>query len=415
MAALSSSSLMGQPAYFLITIPQGYSLVTSPLLVYNGTNPANTIADIFQNFQTGTSHGAQNGFTVFTMDGSGFKANNYLNGWDDPEMVLLPGTAWFFNNPYVFQSPNLLFMGVLADGTNQLPSGLSACGSLIPISARLTSQLLFPTANGDQVFTFNNTDDSYSVYTFTNNNWLQDEPAIAIGQGFWVRKSVGVNWVQEISDPPGTSLILTQPQLDSQAGQLNFFTFNAADSGSGQVMDTLGAFLSTNGLGQLYGGTNANERAFVPLGTPVSFSRNMPGYISAGVVSIPFVAGGQSLYVQLRAWQQADGATFENAYARGAPVGKSSTMTLTAHATIEGNGPGIPPPDVNGFPSFQLAVLPPSAPVRILAPGLSGTNLIFSFPSSSAHYYVVWTCADLATMNWAPWSYFAGTGSTIKV
>jgi hypothetical protein len=90
-------------------------------------------------------------------------------------------------------------------------------------------------------------------------------------------------------------------------------------------------------------------------------------------------------------------------------------MTLTAHATIEGNEPGIPPPDVNAFPSFQLAVLPPAPPVQIHSPSLSGTNLTFSFASASTRYYVLWTCTDLTTMNWVPGTFFVGTGSPIKV
>ncbi|MGA2542125.1 MAG: hypothetical protein ABSG78_11280 [Verrucomicrobiota bacterium] len=424
MAQVYNQPLVG---FVNIATPQGYSLLTAPLLIYNQTNQDfNEVADIFHAFGTGAGPGSQNGLTVFTMDGSGFKANNYLNGWTDPGMVLLPGAAWFFKNPYIDTNPyiryysTLTIAGMIADGTNQLPAGFSACGSTVGLLAgKLTSQLMFPTTNGDQVFTFNNSNNTYSVYTFSNNNWLPGEPSIAACQPFWVNKTIAADWVQDLSDPSDPNayynLFVTQPELTSQTGQLNFFTFNAADSGAGQVMDTAGNLLSTSGLGQLYAGTNANDRAFVPLARPVSFSANLPGYISSGVVSIPFVAGGQTVYVQLRAWQQADGASFEQASARGAPVGISSTMTLTAHATIEGNEPGIPPPDVNAFPSFQLAVLPPAPPVQIHSPSLSGTNLTFSFASASTRYYVLWTCTDLTTMNWVPGTFFVGTGSPIKV
>ncbi len=407
---------MGQAVGYLnVVVPQGYSLLTAPLLVYGGTNGVvSAVSNIFQGFPD-TSSGSQNGFTIFTMDGTGFKANNNLNGWADPEMALLPGAAWFFKNPYILQNPTLTLAGEIPDGTNELPEGFSACGSITPFSGGLTSLMMFPAANGDQVFTFNNSNNTYSTYTFTNNNWLPDEPSNDVGQAFWVRKSAAADWVEDLDGFPAfTNLLETQPQLNSQVGQLNFFTFNATNSGFGQVKDTNGSPLSTNALGQLYAGTNSSESTLVALGIPVSFSGTVPGFISSGVVSIPFVAGGQSVYVQLRAWQSADGANFEEAYARGAPTGSSSTMTLTAHATIEGSQPGIPPPDVNAFPSFPLAAHP-IPPVTILSPRLSGTNLTFSFASFSNQYYVVSTCADLTTTNWVAGSNVVSTASPIQV
>jgi hypothetical protein len=244
------------------------------------------------------------------MDGNGFHANNYLNGWSDPDMILLPGTAWFLNNP-VWQDASFTFVGLVADGTNQLPTGFSACASIIPFGGEglSSSNYMFPVSNGDQVFTFNNSNNTYSAFTFTNSSWLPSEPFIGMCQSFWMRKNAGVDWIQIFTDPNGIPQDVAEPQLVSQAGQVNFFTFNAGDSAFGQVMDSDGSLLSTNGLGQLYAATNDIPDLFVPLGSPVSFSTNGPGYISSGVVSIPCVPGGQNVYVQLRAWRQSDATT----------------------------------------------------------------------------------------------------------
>jgi hypothetical protein len=117
MAVLINSPLKAQVytlnaiGYVNFNTPPGYSLLTAPILEENPSNGVfNAVADIFS--------GVQNGISVFTMDGSGFKANNYLNGWTEPEMTLLPGTAWFFKNPYVLQDPTMTITGTVVDGTN---------------------------------------------------------------------------------------------------------------------------------------------------------------------------------------------------------------------------------------------------------------------------------------------------------
>jgi hypothetical protein len=47
-----------------------------------------TVGDLF-----GVVPAVPDGLTVFTMDGSGFKANNYLNGWSDSDVPLRPGNG----------------------------------------------------------------------------------------------------------------------------------------------------------------------------------------------------------------------------------------------------------------------------------------------------------------------------------
>ena len=335
-------------SYLNCALPPGYYLLTRDVL---GTNVSNkgleTVAEIVK---PPNCSAPKNGFTVFTMDENGFKADNYLNGWADPRMTLSPANVWLVKNPY-----DLMDHPPINTGATNSSAAAFAVGAAQVIQEGLASVVFCPTGEGDVVgdYWFRR------HYTFTNNQWLPHRPTFAIGESFHV--------AQEYMADQYTNQIWMNQHL--RIGQVNFFTFNATNVEFGQVMDARGQPLSVNGLGQLYAGTNVNENQFVPVGTPVGFSTNPPGYIASGVVSIPFVVGGQSVCVQLRAWLQADGPSYAAASARNAPVGKSSAMALTAHAKTEGwvsatSGnvrPGNPPLDVNVFPSFRLeaAAAPP--------------------------------------------------------
>jgi len=332
-------------SYLNAALPPGYYLLTRDVL---GTNVSNkgleTVADIVQ---PPNCSAPKNGFTVFTMDENGFKADNYLNGWADRGMTLSPANVWLVKNPYDLEDhpPN-------NSGSTNSSAAAFAAGTAPVIQEGLASVVFCPTGEGDVVGTWYNS----KWYTFTNNRWLPGRPFFVIGESF----QLGQRSITGQSEP-----IWMNEHL--RIGQVNFFTFNATNDELGRVMDAQGQPLSANGLGQLYAGSATNENQFVPVGTPVSFSTRLPGYIASGVVSIPFVVGGQSVCLQLRAWQQADGPSFEAASGRNAPVGKSSTMTLIAHAKTEGwvglsSGtvhPGNPPLDANVFRSFRLEV--PSA------------------------------------------------------
>jgi hypothetical protein len=359
-------------------------------------NPPGATASLANVQFTGTN-GLSNGDTVFTMDGSGFKANNYLNRWSDPSRPLPLGSGWFFKNP----NAPLPFtaVGDVYAGTNHLPAGFSACGSLLPLSGGLSGSLSFSAANGDAVFVFNPTNNSYAAYTYSNQ-WLPSEPQLGIGQACWVCKAVAGDWSQPAFLPDFGIASMAQAPLAVQTGQLNFFTFNATNPAFGQVFDTDATALSTNGLAQLYAGTNADDSMFIPIGVPVSFSAAANGYADGGVVSVPFVSGGQAVYAQVRAWLAADGASHEAASTVGGATGKSSLILLTAHATVEGNQPGLPPRDANIFPSFSLVAAAVSVPPVIQSMVLTNGGIAFTWSATVGRTYQLQYKTGLGQTNW---------------
>ena len=332
--------------YVDVSLPPGYSTLANALW-----NVDNTVESVFNLPDIP-------GMTVFKMGSTGFKANNYLDGWAHPDMTLTPGEGCFFKNPSNGPIP-LTLVGEVVFGslTNRLPAGFSVSSSIVPQSGPLGSLLGFPVQDGDSFFIFDAASGSYSHYAYAGA-WTPAEPVLRVGQCVWANIIEAADWGRifklDESDPAVPFFVDHEP-LVSTVGQLNFFTYSPW-GGYGCMTETDGATrLSTNHLAQLYASPDPDQSEFVPLGMAEPFqSGSAAGYIRGEAVSVPFATGGQSVAVQLRAWRRADGASFEAAVAARGPVGRSAVMWLTAHSVIEGDEPGLPPPDVNGFSSFAL-------------------------------------------------------------
>jgi len=353
-------------------LPPGLSLFYRPFL---GTN--NVVGDL-----AADPSQLRNGYSVFMLDRSGFRAVNYLNGWSEPEIPLHPGDGWFMKNPYPV-AESLIGGGVwpYLSGCNVLPAGLCACGSTLPQPGSLTTDLAFPAANHDMVYLFDNVQNTYSAYTFdSSQGWLPSEPYLQYFQAFWLRKATQAVWCQISGSYPTNVVEATL----SGVPKLNFLTFNATNSSLGQVFDTNRITpLSSGFKAQIYAGANSNSVDFLRLGEPASFlDGDGAGYIRSGAAEVPFASAGDAIYVQLRAWKASDGSTFEIASTNGA-VGKSSVMHLIAHAAVENGQPGLPPLDVNGFSSFALS-LPPASPSLLIR--RTKFSITISWPSPSTGF-----------------------------
>jgi hypothetical protein len=310
------------------------------------------------------------GASLFRVDGNGFAANNFLDGWSDPEMLLAPGQGWFFSNPASIPF-TLTLVGTVFEGmlTNHLQAGYSLCASLVPQAGLLSSQLGFPLTPGSQVFVWDSLAQNYSRYDSIDYGWDPQEPSIQIARAFWVNEPDDQDWIREFSAngnyPARGSYRIVQPVIASETAEINFFTWHP-DGISGRVFDFDGVTpLGTNFSGQLYAATKETEEALMPIGTPVSFlSGPGAGYIRAATIKLPGVRGGETVYLQLRAWETCLGATYEAAVANGSPSARSVLFSGVAHAPIEQGLPGLPPPNANGFPPIQLSI-PDTTPVRI--------------------------------------------------
>jgi len=106
----------------------------------------------------------------------------------------------------------------------------------------------------------------------------------------------------------------------------------------------------TNFLAQLYAGPTLDS--LVRAGSPTTFriSSTVPGTVLPRTVVLPNVPGFGTAYVQVRAWEAARGATYEEARALGGKFGRSNIGTLQAG----GGFPPAPPPLLLNMQTFNL-------------------------------------------------------------
>lgn len=136
----------------------------------------------------------------------------------------------------------------------------------------------------------------------------------------------------------------------SSAGTLNFVNriTGALDA---PVFDIDGTTrLDGRYLAALYAGTVSN--ALVQIGAAVPFRSDAGiGYISGEERVAPMVAGGQPVFVQMRAWRASDGASYEAAAAAGGKIGESSVIVVV---TGNAGSPPTPPTAPLALQSFRL-------------------------------------------------------------
>ena len=359
--------------YATIFAPPGYSLVTAQLAAFAEHRVGVMFPDV------------PNGTTIFKLDGNGFVANNYLGGWSDPDMNLVPGEGWFVRNPTT-NALTLLVLGSAQIGhlANQLPAGLAICSSILPQSGGLSTPLRFFPDARTKVYLFDNGTSTYQSYTKDESDWSPNEPQIQSWSSFWVQSTDPQDWVRiftgDGSEGFRSSYLIIQPGIISEIAEVNFFTYHT-NPALGRVFDVDGVTPVTNNFsGQLFATLTADESLLAPVGKPVAFLAGpAAGYIRSETVRLPGIAGGQTVHLQLRVWEHAFGQTYESALANGSKSGKSALYTVTAHATVENGEPGLPPQDASGFPSFRV-VPGQDAGLRItrIMPVVSGLTIGFT-------------------------------------
>ena len=305
---------------------------------------------------------APDGASLFKLDGNGFIANNFLDGWSDTEMNMTLGEGWFLHNPTT--SPyTLTLVGAVVEGrvVNRLPEGHSLCANIIPQPGLLTSFLSFPATPGAKVFRFDNPSQDYLVHEADGAGWFPYEPGVTVSEAFWLQEPADLDWVRYFSvflrETPSTSYLIVQPALTSETGEINFFTYHP-DATLGRVLDfDHGTPLNSEFAAQLYAGTNDVESSLAPIGRPQLFLDGAgAGYIRSATVKLPGVRGGQTVHLQLRVWEKCAGHTYEQAVFNGSASGRSSVFTTIARATVENGEPGLPPRNANTFPTFSISV-----------------------------------------------------------
>jgi hypothetical protein len=399
--------------YINLTAAPGYSLFSNPLIPESaGQTVARQLPVV------------RDGVSVFKLDGNGFIANNFLDGWSDTEMNLTLGEGWFFHNP----TPDpfvLTLVGGVIDGrvVNRLPAGHSICANIIPQAGLLSGELSFPYTPGVNVFLFHHASGGYLAHRFDETGWFPVEPAVAISEAFWVQEPVPQDWVREFSiiprDVPRSSYLIVQPTLVSETGEINFFTYHP-DTAYGRVVDFDGVTpLNGEFAGQLYAGIQDEENSLVPIGRPELFRDGAgAGYIRGSTIKLPGLRGGDRVFLQVRVWEKCAGRTYEHAVDNGSASGRSQVFNAIAHATIEEGGPGLPPRNANTFPSFSISP-GQAAPFRLGQVQYNGSSMELCFTTQSGRIYCLqktFSCQE--PMEWSlvlGAEHIVGTGHVAKI
>jgi len=162
----------------ILPAPAGWSMIANPC--NGGVTPIGVFLPV-----------APDGTTVYKYTGVAWDIEVCVGGvWDPGVMTLSPGEGAFF---YLPGAAPLGFGGVPLAGPNAiaLPAGFS-----IRSAPSGLGMLLFPAAEGDTIYMYNNPANVYEIYQFIGGAWEPAPPAPAVGEAFWVYKTVPALWLQ---------------------------------------------------------------------------------------------------------------------------------------------------------------------------------------------------------------------------
>jgi hypothetical protein len=181
--------------YVNLTLGRGYSMIANPL-----NNGSNALSQILPNVPDNTQ--------ILKFDAAQQKFSTTVNGFVAgagwfPDGTLRPGEGAFINLP---DPATITFVGEVPQGnlSQAVPVGFSIQASQVPQTGRLTTDLLFPATDGDQLLQFNNATQAFNptVPSFVEGpggGWFPTEPTIAVGTSFFVTKAAARSWTRTFS------------------------------------------------------------------------------------------------------------------------------------------------------------------------------------------------------------------------
>jgi hypothetical protein len=201
--AVGAATAVAQSNVYSINVVGYYNVVlpaNTSLLVGNQLNTTNnTLPGVIPSTTPGAQFQKFNGgFSAYTFDPDD-------NAWvpDATGVTLAPGEGGFIRAP---SATTVTFVGEVRQGllTNNLPVGtLVIRGSIVPQATNISGLGLIPpyAEPGDQLQTFHG---GYNASTFDpdDNAWLPTDQNIAVGEGFFYRKSptgTNPNWVRNFT------------------------------------------------------------------------------------------------------------------------------------------------------------------------------------------------------------------------
>jgi len=194
MAQVYSVNAVG---YVNTTLVPGFNLISNPL---NNTEPnGNTIGSLFSSLPDGTQ--------VYRFVGSKFEiaTKDELSGGFDPvserNATVMPGQGVFVK--IVSGNHTVTFVGEVPQGTltTQIPAGFSIVSSQVPQAGKVSPDLGYTPANGDQLYFWNEGTQRYSIHTYdaTFGEFDTPLPTLDVGEAFFIRKNAAGTWTRTFS------------------------------------------------------------------------------------------------------------------------------------------------------------------------------------------------------------------------
>lgn len=184
--------------YVNVTVPAGkFALLTNPLNL-----PTNSLAAVLPDAPVNSTI-----VYVFNTATGGFdQATKRSTGWTGAgaAAMLNPGGGFFVKNGAAADM-TITFVGEVLQGTNltvNVPAGFSCMGSMVPVEGKVETDLKFPAANGDQIYTFNVTNGQYNtVVNRRTTSWTggAGEPTIKVAEAFFYKAATAGKWVRNFT------------------------------------------------------------------------------------------------------------------------------------------------------------------------------------------------------------------------
>lgn len=177
--------------YVNTSLGAGYNLISNPL--DNKATDGNKVKSLFASLPAGAQIFVFNGTKYdlasvdeFTGEVTGAAA----------ETVIAPGNGVFVR---VDAAATITFVGEVPAGTlhNAVPAGFSIKASQVPQAGKVTTDLKFPQAAGDQIFVFSTATGKYTLFSVDDfsGDWVT-EPTLDVGQAVFVRTDTAKDWTR---------------------------------------------------------------------------------------------------------------------------------------------------------------------------------------------------------------------------
>lgn len=178
--------------YVNVTVKAGFNLLANPL--DNKNAPGNTVKNLIV--------GIPDESFLYTYAGGNYTINNFDFGeWTNPDQTLVPGQGFWLELKPGAADVTITFVGEVKQGhlVTPLVAGFNLVGSQVPQQGKLSTDLKYPPADEDFVYTYKG--GAYTIYNYDFGEWTTPpgEPTIGVGEGFWAEKKAAVDWARDFS------------------------------------------------------------------------------------------------------------------------------------------------------------------------------------------------------------------------